>query len=421
MLKQSLKKVSLISLSILLFSASFVTAQEPTLKISKPENIEKAHDRSVVTTQLERESVFRRLQKDLAASSLTKKGPRGGIDFSAVAEKSFQVASTPTLHSFGTGGGDVYELEPNDFTAQSVSLPVNVFGRIGLSGDDDFFAFQALAGQQIVVEAFATRLSNSSLIADIALFNSSGQLLRRNFGNDRDDPIIVYTPVQDEIFVVGITDVENLGGASFDYVLNLTRGVDVDEREPNDRTAQGLGSLPVTVFADITGRNDVDFYSFVAQAGQTLIVDVDAEVFGSRLDAEMNLSDPQTGLEYFYNDQFDGDDPRFNIVLPYTGRYVIGVGAFDSNSAGFYRLNVSLVPKTNAPLLMRATRLAKKLLEVEATGIVAGARVEVNGIARNTSVFGQGILRAKVKAKIGDVVTVVNASDGRRSNPLLVQ
>jgi hypothetical protein len=197
--------------------------------------------------------------------------------------------------------------------------------------------------------------------------------------------------------------------------------VDVDEVEPNDRTSQELPTLPVTVFGDVNKRADVDFYSFTATAGQTLIVDVDAKVFGSLLDAEVNLSDPSTGQEFFYNDQLDGDDPRFNLVLPYTGRYVIGIGSFAGNSRGFYRLNATLTSQTGAPLITRVTRLAKKLVEVEGTGFSSATIIEVNGVVRNTTNITANILRAKGKIRAGDMVTVINPPDSVRSNPLLVQ
>jgi hypothetical protein len=421
MSKQSMKRVSVIALSILLMNAALVMAQEPVLKITRPADLEKTHNRDTLTANLERDSAFRRLGRGYAVSGQTKNRDRQEANTKAVWEKLFQVASTPTLQSLGTGGGDINEIEPNHVTAQGVTLPVNIFGRSSFDGDVDYFAFQGRAGQQIIIEPFAARLSTSDLIADVALFNSFGQQIQRAFGDEEDDPLITYTPLQDEIFIVGITDVDDFGGLSYNYLLNITQGKDVDESEPNGATAQVLPALPVTLFGEIGGRNDVDFYSFVADAGQTLILDVDAEVFGSRLDAEINLTDPQTGLEFFYNDQSDGDDPRFNIVLPYTGRYIIGVGAFNSNSSGFYRLNASLASQTGAPLITRVTRLAKKLFEVEGIGLSTGTIVEVNGVARNTSNLTPSILRAKGKIKAGDIVTVINPPAARRSNPLLVQ
>ncbi len=404
----------------LFLTATFVAAQT-ALKITRPSSVsaEKQSSNNTRTVQMDRSAAFKRLHPENSSSSQSKSNsPKARVSAFARNQKA---ASVIELQSFATGGGDINELEPNDSISQGVSLPVNIFGRISVNRDFDFFAFQALAGQQITIEPFAARLRGSQLIADIALFDAAGNLLSSVIGDEDDDPIIRFTPSQDQILIAGITDADDFGGFDFGYVLNITRGTDVDETEPNDNTAQGLSELPATIFGDISKRRDVDFYSFIASAGQTLIVDVDAEALGSRLDPEINLSDPETGAEFFYNDQNDGDDARFNIVLPFTGRYVIGIGAFDSNSTGFYRLNVSLVAGTGAPVITAVNRIAKKTLEVTGTGFTAGSVVEVNGDRRKTTVTGSGILRAKVKARIGDVVTVTNPPDDRRSNPLIVQ
>jgi hypothetical protein len=372
---------------------------------------------------MDRISAFNRVLPVASAKAATKSLRAGMVAPKRVSKfaGTIRAAGAHQAQSAGTGGGDINELEPNDPVSQGVSLPVNIFGAVGFNGDVDFFAFQALAGQRITVEAFAARLPRSKLIADIALFASSGQLLASDVGDENNDPLIRYDSPGDQVLIVGLTDADDLGGSRFDYLLNITSGVDVTEQEPNDRNPQQLSNLSMTMFGEITTRVDIDFYSFVATAGQTLIVDVDAEVLGSGLDAEINLLDPETGIEYFYNDQYDGNDPRFNIVLPVTGRYVIGVGAFGSNSTGFYRLNASLAPAEGAPVLSTVTRLAKKLIEVTGAGFNDRSVVEVNGSARRTTFLGPGRLQAKVKAKSGNVVTVTNKPDDRRSNPMLVQ
>ncbi len=426
----SFKKILTIA-CVALLVVSNLRAQEPELRISRPQNAEKSYKRTTQTLDLTRDAAFGRVRtqgENLVISPNVGMSPerssRLHVERTFTFEKIRRAAAVPqnlTANSFGTGGGDVDEIEPNDSVAQGVALPVNVFGRISFSTDVDYFAFQALAGQPLAIEAFAARLSQSDLIADIALFNTAGQQLARSFGSVTADPLLRYTPVRDEILIVGIADLEDFGGATYRYLLNITRGADADESEPNDRTAQPLTPLPLTVFGEISSRNDVDFYSFTATAGQTLIVDVDAEVLGSRLDAEINLSDPTNGVEYFYNDQKDGFDSRFNIVLPYTGRYVVGIGSVGSNSSGFYRLNLSLVPNTGAPVITGVRRLSKKLLEITGTGFSNVAFVEVNSDKRRTTTIAPGILQAKVKARVGNIVTVVNPPDDRRSNPLIVQ
>ena len=419
---QSFKRSLVATATALVLTASFVAAQDNDIQpeIKRPRTHTKENTRITPSVKLDKALVFDRIGSGGGVRPLQSKNRLRTFNKAAHKARNWQAAGI-TTQGFGTGSGDIFEIEPNDQIAQSVSLPVNIFGEIRVDGDVDFFAFQGLAGQTVAVEPFAARLRNSDLIADIALFDSAGQLITSEFGDEATDPLIRFTPSRDEVLIVGIADAEDFGGRDFDYVLNITRGVDIDEVEPNGTRAQSLSQLPVTVFGEIDGRTDVDFYSFFADAGQTLIVDVDSEVFSSGLDPEINLTDPETGVEYVYNDQSDGDDPRFNIVLPFTGRYVIGIGSFDSNSSGFYRLNASLVSSSGAPVVTGATILSKKLLEVTGSGFTNGANVEVNGRSRKTTFTSSGTLRAKVKARAGDVVTVIIPPDQRRSNPLIVQ
>ena len=422
-----IRRTAAVLTAAVLLTASLASAQDvkPTLKITRPQVVYKQNNRTTPNPHLDSAAAFGRIRPQAKAkihSNMIQKRqsrirPQGRGE--RVFAQGRVTASAPTIQSFGTGGGDIFEDEPNDLVAQGVSLPVNVFGEISFDFDVDFFAFQALAGQLITVEAFAARLRDSELIADIALFDNDGDLLDRSVGDEDEDPLIRYVPSRNEVLIVGIADIDDFGGSSSEYILNITRGVDVEEDEPNGNNAQVLPLLPVTIFGEIDDEDDVDFYSFVASAGQTLIVDVDAEVFGSSLDPEVNLIDAETGKELFYNDQFDGDDSRYNIVIPFTGRYVIGIGAFAGDSEGFYRLNASLVSGADAPLLTSLIGVARKTLEVRGAGFSAGAIVEVNGRRRKTTFLNSGTLRAKVKVRAGDVVTVITPPDDRRSNPLI--
>lgn len=406
------------------FTGRQVAAQESdrdVLAITPVETQERSSARATPPLKLEADSAFARLRPGRPeGEARTLKRERPALKTQSLGAR-LHAPVPPALQSFGTGGGDIDEREPNDSVAQGVSLPVNIQGRIGVDLDVDFFAFQALAGQSIVVEPFAARIAGSQLIADIALFTSDGVLLDDDTGDLTHDPLIRFRSSTDQILIVGISDADNFGGSDFIYLLNITRGDDVDEVEPNGTTAQALGSVPATIFGEISNNSDLDFYSFQGQAGQTLIVDVDAEVLGSRLDAEANLSDPATGLQFFFNDQADGDDPRFNIVLPYTGRFVVGIGSFAGESHGFYRLNISVVSGSGAPLITSVTRLSKKLIEVTGTGLTSNSVVEMGSDARKTTLVAPGVLHAKAKARPGKVITVSNLPDGRRSNPLLVQ
>ena len=427
MFSHSLRVAVASTAAALLLTATFVGAQDDDsiLRIARRSTNERTSNRITPNAELDRSGAFGRIRPAApTAESQLKRNQRQRIartEQQEALDRVRQAPSTQTAQSFGTGGGDVFEIEPNNSLAQGVSLPINLFGEISVNLDVDYFAFRALPGEQVTIEAFAARLANSILIPELALFDSSGHLLRQEVGDEGTDPIIRYTSDRDEILIVGIADADDLGAFDSDYLLNIARGVDAEEEEPNDRRAQILSTVPVTIFGDIESSSDVDFFSFVAEAGQTLILDVDAEVLGSRLDPEINLSNPETGIEYFYSDQTDGDDSRFNIVLPYSGRYAIGVGAFELNSSGFYRLNASLLPSAGAPTLTTATRLAKKSSVVTGTGFTTGARIEINGRKVRTSVAGDGTLRAKGKVRNGDVITVANPPDDRRSNPLIIE
>jgi hypothetical protein len=320
----------------------------------------------------------------------------------------------------GTGSGDIQEIEPNDTNAQEVCMPVNVIGAINPFGDVDFFAFQAFANEQINVEAFASRIPGSNLIADTALFDTSGNMLVESAGDGFSDPLIQFSVTQDQVLIAGITDIEGFGGSSFVYLLNIEGGMDVQEAEPNDRSPQPLPALPVTIFGNVSSTTDVDLYSFSATAGTTLIADVDAQIMGSTLDSELSLTDPSTGIQYFYNDDFDAGDPRFNIVLPFTGAYVIAIDAFNQDSSGAYRLNLSLVPGSGAPVLTGFSILGPKQIQITGTGLQSGATVAVNGFDKKTSQVDSGTFVARAKAKRGQTVTIANP-DGRRSNPFLIQ
>src|SRR5262249_22622405 len=134
-----------------------------------------------------------------------------------------------TAASVGTGSGDIDEVEPNDQVVQNVFMPANIFGQIRPSRDEDFFAFPSFAGEQINVEAFAARISGSVLVADIALFDSAGNVITEAVGDGVNDPLIQFVSPSDGVMIAGITDADGFGGSNFIYLLNVSAGVDVDE------------------------------------------------------------------------------------------------------------------------------------------------------------------------------------------------
>src|SRR5690349_18882144 len=244
MFSPSFKRAVAATAAALVLTATFVTAQDNQIlrKPAREADTDKRYRRDTPTVAMDRGAAFMRRGGDFVAARATEERPMlrrhlgGSEPVSAFARKT-QVASAPSLQSFATGDGDRNEVEPNDTVAQGVSLPVNLFGQISFASDTDYFAFQALASQQINIEAFAARVAGSDLIADIALFDANGNLLSSSLGSETQDPLIRYTSPSDQVLIVGITDADDFGGSRFNYLLNITRGLDADEVEPNDNTA----------------------------------------------------------------------------------------------------------------------------------------------------------------------------------------
>jgi hypothetical protein len=123
------------------------------------------------------------------------------------------------------------EREPNDSaqTAQAVTLPAIVNGRIDRPGDWDVYRFEGRAGQQIIAEVCARRLE-SPLDSVLELFDASGRRLA--FNDDHEDKsdglrthhadslINVALPA-DGTYYVRLGDAQHHGGPEYAYRLRL--------------------------------------------------------------------------------------------------------------------------------------------------------------------------------------------------------
>jgi hypothetical protein len=100
------------------------------------------------------------------------------------------------------------------------------------------------------------------------------------------------------------------------------------ESEGNDAVA---ASNPINLPAGANGRisklDDVDFYSFTAQRGQKLYLEIEARRHGSPLDAVLELFDEKGKLlaEADDGDVFRGKDSRLFWTAPADGKYAIAV------------------------------------------------------------------------------------------------
>ncbi|MGP1386293.1 MAG: cadherin-like domain-containing protein [Thainema sp.] len=81
----------------------------------------------------------------------------------------------------------------------------------------------------------------------------------------------------------------------------------------------------------ITDYSDVDMFRVDLQAGDRLVVDIDAQVLGSSLDSYLRLFDA-SGNELLSNDDWNGLDSRLDYTVSSAGAYYVGM----SNLSNIY-------------------------------------------------------------------------------------
>jgi hypothetical protein len=124
------------------------------------------------------------------------------------------------------------EQKPNDTseTAQPVTLPIIINGRIDSPGDEDVFRFEGRAGEQIVAEVLARRL-DSPLDSTLELTDAAGKQLA--FNDDYEDKgeglethhadsYLTATLPADGVFFVYVGDAQRQGGSDYAYRLRIS-------------------------------------------------------------------------------------------------------------------------------------------------------------------------------------------------------
>jgi hypothetical protein len=153
------------------------------------------------------------------------------------------------------------EQEPNDSreTAQAVTLPVIVNGRIDHPGDWDVFRFEGKAGDPVVAEVYARRL-DSPLDSVIKLTDAAGKQLA--FNDDYEDKGSgLNTHHADSYFstvlptngtyYLWLGDTQRKGGPEYSYRLRISPPQpDFALRiVPSSLNVRAGGSVPLTVYA----------------------------------------------------------------------------------------------------------------------------------------------------------------------------
>jgi hypothetical protein len=120
----------------------------------------------------------------------------------------------------------VNEQEPNDTpqTANRITIPCGVNGRIGTRRDLDHFVFKGTKGKAVRLEVFARRFGTvlrSQLDSVLDVMTPDGKVLASNDdqGPGVKDSLLVFTPPADGDYVVRVRDLNNKGGDGFVYFL----------------------------------------------------------------------------------------------------------------------------------------------------------------------------------------------------------
>jgi hypothetical protein len=113
--------------------------------------------------------------------------------------------------------------KPNQTTAQAtpVSLPASVWGAFGQKGEEDFFAFDAKAGQHVVFDVAARRFGSKAQ-AQIALIDAAGKVLATSGASvDDPDPLLAWAAPADGRYFVKVSDLQGDMGDDDFYRLSV--------------------------------------------------------------------------------------------------------------------------------------------------------------------------------------------------------
>lgn len=135
-----------------------------------------------------------------------------------------------------------------------------------------------------------------------------------------------------------------------------------DPNEPNDTPSQATPvELPARLLGILETQSDVDYFSFTAAGGNTIMVEVDANELGSTADvfASLYASDGVTVLATDDNSA-EGNDPRIVYTLPADGEYYVALSTVTGAAANAFYYATFATADIHEPnnRISRATELS---------------------------------------------------------------
>ena len=195
----------------------------------------------------------------------------------------------------------------------------------------------------------------------------------------------------------------------------VTRLPDVAEKEMNDaRLDAQMISLPASIGGAIGKAGDNDYFKFKVEKNQTLVFQVLAAAFGSRLDSVLTLLDAN-GKTLAANDSGNGGaDSLLGYTFFEAGEYVIRITEFEAQKPILmglgYRLQISDAPYIASVFPMGLQQ--GTTTEVEAAGFNLGNERKFKLTAKPQALWDDMLLFKPTLAK-GEALAALRIPIGR--------
>ncbi len=311
----------------------------------------------------------------------------------------------------------INSIEPNDTIPEAINtglvggttdtfLSGNFIGdNLNVFPDDDvdFYQLNLDTNDLLTVDIDANEFG-SNLNSVLRLFDDSGFELA--FSDDTPAPdefssldsYLEFTAASPGTYYVGVSSFANFsydpffegsgfGSSSGDYNLEINVAPNdtppppppVDE--PNDTIPEAIdtglvGGISDSYFVsrflgdnpNVFSNDDVDFYEFELNSGDQILVDIDADEFGSTLDSVLRLFD-ENGFELAVSDdtpapdEFSSLDSYLDFTAASSGTYYLAVSSFNNfsydpftegsgfgSSSGDYDLDIELISELSPEL-----------------------------------------------------------------------
>lgn len=339
----------------------------------------------------------------------------------------------------GTGGGDMPEIEPNNIMSYANvahDIPFNCMGAIDVPGDQDWIRVFVTNGEPLQINAYSrVGLFSSPLDPFLAVWASDGSLIAWDsdiaWPTNLNAQVNFLTTYTGDIYIQ-VRSVVPAGSPNHKYIVEVWPTTIPVWEAPNLETEPNDGApladpiaLPGVKFGQIGTDGDADWTYFDAAAGATVVVDVHSQIYNIPLDSVVEIF-ADNGMMLFPADDMDGKDTRFNLVLPYTGRYFLRLSDYSGSGSPFhvYVISVSLQDGTASPhitgLKFNPSGLLKKVIGNNFNPLAE--RVEVGGAPISivpSAPKPTTVIKVKPPFAVpADHPITVLVGNGRRSNPV---